>query len=405
MASHISSIESLQSDDITGVKLLYDTFPNIASAPIRNAPVTGNFSLTVPTSGPGPFGYTWYFRAAGSDFAQEFHPLTDSPTFSIGAVQTLDAGTYIGTATSSTGVFTSAAATLQVSPAPAALSADTTLANISTRGMVGTGNNVLIAGVVIRGTTPKTVFVRAAGPALADFGVTGALADPVLAINDSSGQPVAQNDNWETGGNAAAISAAATRLGAFQFKAGSRDAAIVTTLPPGNYTAVVNGANNSTGIALVEVYDADPDAATARTRRLVNIATRGQVNSGENVLIAGLVVNGPGPRTYLIRAVGPTLARAPFNLTGTLADPVLQIYQGETLLRENDDWDNPLSAQQALRDAATQVGAFALRERGASGAGIDGAMLVTLQPGAYTAKVVGLDGSTGVALIEIYEMP
>jgi hypothetical protein len=195
------------------------------------------------------------------------------------------------------------------------------------------------------------------------------------------------------------LTAASTRLGAFQFKAGSRDAALLTTLAPGNYTAVVSGVGSATGVALVEAYDADADAVTSRSRRLVNIATRGQVGNGDNVLIAGLVVAGPGPRTYLIRAVGPTLSNAPFNVTGALNDPFLQIYQGETLLRENDDWDVPLSAQPALREAASKVGAFALQVRR------DSAMIITLQPGSYTAKVTGFQGATGVSLIEIYEIP
>jgi hypothetical protein len=117
------------------------------------------------------------------------------------------------------------------------------------------------------------------------------------------------------------------------------------------------------------------------------------------VLIAGLVVAGPGPRTYLIRAVGPTLANSPFSVTGVLTDPFLQIFQGETLLRENDDWDSPSSAQPALREAATKVGAFPLQVRR------DSAMIVTLQPGSYTAKVTGFQGATGVSLVEIYEVP
>jgi hypothetical protein len=150
---------------------------------------------------------------------------------------------------------------------------------------------------------------------------------------------------------------------------------------------------------LVEAYDADANATLSRSRKLVNIATRGPVNSGDNVLIAGLVVSGPGPRTYLIRAVGPTLANAPFNVAGALNDPFLQIYQGETLLHENDDWDSPSSAQQALRDAAAKVGAFALQVRR------DSAMIITLRPGSYTAKVSGFQGATGVGLVEIYEMP
>jgi hypothetical protein len=220
---------------------------------------------------------------------------------------------------------------------------------------------------------------------------------------NSQSQVVAQNDNWENGSNLTALTAAAQRVGAFAFKNGSRDAAVLVTLPAGAYTAVVSGVNNATGIALVEVYDADPDAATARTRHLVNIATRGQVSTGDDVLIAGLVVKGDAPRTYLIRAVGPTLA-SKFAVSNALRDPFLQIYQGTRLLRENDDWDAPLAGQAALRAAAVQFGAFSLQETRNS-SGLDAVMLVTLQPGSYTAKVTGFQGATGVALIEIYEMP
>jgi hypothetical protein len=257
---------------------------------------------------------------------------------------------------------------------------------------------------VVGGNTPKSVLIRAAGPALSAFGVSSALADPVLTITNSAGQVVARNDDWEVGDNPATVSAAASRLGAFAFKAGSRDAAVLASLPPGNYTALVSGANNTTGVALVEAYDADPDAATSRSRKLVNIATRGQVQGGENVLIAGLVVSGPGPRTFLVRAVGPTLARAPFNVSDALRDPFLQIYRGENLMHENDDWDSPITGQAALRAAALQVGAFALQEV-RNNSGLDAAMLLTLAPGNYTAKVSGFGATTGVALLEIYEMP
>jgi hypothetical protein len=140
---------------------------------------------------------------------------------------------------------------------------------------------------------------------------------------------------------------------------------------------------------------------------LVNIATRGQVFGGESVLIAGLVVTGPGPRTFLIRGIGPTLLKPPFNLAGALLDPFLEIYRGETLLRENDDWDSPPNGQAALRDAAKKVGAFALMETRdtALRTGLDSAMLITLPPGSYTAKLSGFEGTTGVGLIEIYEVP
>jgi hypothetical protein len=398
MTSFISSLESLRPDDIAGVRAIYDT------AVTRTLPVGSSVDLDLGPAGTGALTYNWYFRPANSPLVEPFH-LASGASYTIGSVQPVDAGTYIVTGTSSNGSFFSN--TVILGTTPLATSTDTTLANLSTRGTVSTGSGVLIAGFVIGGTTPKNVLVRAAGPALADFGVTGALADPLLVITNGQTQVVARNDNWQSNDNVAALSAAATRLGAFAFKSGSRDSAILVTLPPGSYTAAVSGVGDATGVALVEAYDADADATTSRTRRLVNIATRGQVNTGDDVLIAGLVVAGPGPRTYLIRAVGPTLGHAPFNLKGVLLDPFLQLYQGDRLLHENDDWDAPLSGMQTLRDAASRVGAFALQEtRDRSPAsGLDAVMLVTLQPGSYTAKVSGFQSATGIALIEIYEMP
>ena len=396
-----SGTENLRADDIAGARALYDlngpsTVPSIAAHPqSRTLQVGDSYTFAVTANGAGPLAYTWTFRANGA-LTSETLRLATGASYTIGSVQPSDAGIYRVSVSGPGGVVASNTATLTVTPVTT--SRDTLLANISTRGFVGSGNGVLIAGLVVGGTTPKTVLVRAAGPALAGFGVAGALADPMLAIMDSSGRVVAQNDNWEEAGSAL-LSATATRLGGFHFSPGSRDAALVATLNPGSYTAVVSGNGNTTGVALVEAYDADPDAATSRSRKLVNIATRGQVRSGDDVLIAGLVVTGPGPRAYLIRAVGPTLTNAPFGVSGALNDPFLQLYQDETLLRENDDWDAPLSGQSALRDAATRVGAFALQSRR------DSAMIVTLQPGSYTAKVTGFEGATGVGLIEVYELP
>jgi hypothetical protein len=397
-----SGTETVRPDDIEGARALYNVggvsaIPSIAAHPqSRTLQVGDSYTFSVTANGAGTLTYTWSFRAPGA-FTDETFRLATGPSYTIGSVQPADAGTYRVTVSGSGGVVASNVATLTVTPVTT--SRDTLLANISTRGVVGSGSGVLIAGLVVGGTTPKNIFIRAAGPALSDFGVSGALADPVLTIVNKDSQVVASNDNWENGGNAAAVTAASARLGAFQFKPGSRDAAALATLAPGNYTAVVSGAGNLNGVALVEAYDADADTATSRTRKIVNIATRGQVSGGDNVLIAGLVVTGPGPRTYLIRAVGPTLGGAPFSVSGALNDPFLQIFQDETLLRENDDWDSPLSAQPALRDAAGKVGAFALQSRR------DSAMIVTLQPGSYTAKVTGFAGTTGVGLVEIYELP
>ena len=413
MNSTVSGLDTLMSDDIAGVKALYDTsagggaaLPVIAAHPqSRSVQVGDSYTMSVTVTGPGPFLYAWGFRPDGSTTTGTFD-LATGPSYTIGSVQTVDSGLYTAVVRGPGGTVVSNSARLTVNPGPA-VSVETTLANISTRGIVTPGSGALIAGIVIGGTTPKPILVRAIGPGLSDFGVGGALLDPSLRIVDSALRTVAENDDWDAGGNISAIEAAAKRLGAFALRRGTRDSAILTTLQPGSYTAVVTGVGDLTGISLVEAYDADADAVTARSRRLINIATRGQVFGGESVLIAGLVVTGPGPRTFLIRGVGPTLLKPPFNLGGALLDPFLEIYRGETLLRENDDWDSPVNGQAALREAAKKVGAFALAETRdtALRTGLDSAMLITLPPGSYTAKLSGFEGTTGIGLIEIYEVP
>lgn len=409
MNSMVGNLDGLQPDDIEGVRGLYLSTAAAASAPTiltqptgGSAQVTGSYTLNVVAGGTGPITYDWYFRAAGTS-ADEPLFLTDGPSYTIGSVQLADAGTYYAMVSNASGTVSTSSAALKVSPI--SVSSDTTLANISTRGTAGGGQGVLIVGFVVGGSSAKSVVVRAVGPGLSAFGVTSPLADPDLTVFDANNRVVARNDNWESDGNAAALSTAFSRVGAFQLKSAARDAALLLSLPPGNYTAHVNGIGGTTGVAMVEAYDADPDAATSRSRRFLNIATRGPVGTGDNVMIAGLVVSGPGPRTYLIRGVGPTLATAPYNVSGTLPDPLLQLYRGETLLRENDDWDTPASAQAALRDAARKVGAFSLLETRGTTTGLDAAMLVTLAPGNYTTKLSGLENSTGIGLIEIYEVP
>lgn len=408
MNSTISSVDSLQADDIAGAKAIYDVGsgpPVITSSPVsRTVGVGGSYTFTVAATGTGPLTYTWGFKAAGSDVAVPLHFAT-GPSYTIGSVQTGDAGRYFAIVSNNSALATSAEATLTVTPV--ATSSDTILVNLSTLGTVGSSaSQQLIAGLVIGGTTNKNILLRAVGPALADFGVPGTLSKPQITLVNGTGTTVAQAAAWGDSPDASKFSAAFARLGAFQFKAGSADSAILATLPPGNYTALVSGVGGATGAALVEAYDADADAATSRTRRFANIATRGFVGT-DSPMTAGLVVSGPGAHTYLIRAVGITLASSPFNLSGVLIDPFLQLYQGENLLRENDDWDTPSSAQPAIRAAATSVGAFALREERdtAIRSGLDSVMIVTLQPGNYTAKVTGFEGVTGIAIVEIYELP
>lgn len=399
MNSRVSNTEYLTLDDITGIQSLYPSVAAANGAPVIIAQpsgttvgVTGSYTMNVAATGAGPLAYAWRFRAAGSSTSEAFR-LATGPSYTIGSVQPADAGTYSVTVSNASGTVTSSTATVTV--LPLGTTPHTTLANISTRGIVGSDAGVLIAGLVIRGDSSKQVVVRAVGPGLSGFGVEGALADPQLKILDAGGRIVAENDNWENAGDPADIAASFARLGAFQFQRGSRDSVVVASLAPGSYTAQVTGAGGATGVALIEAYD-DDAATPLGWRRLVNIATRGQVGFGEDALIAGLVVSGPGPHTYLIRAVGPTLAN--LGVPGALDDPFLQIFKGETLLRENDDWDSPQAAQSALRDAASKVGAFPLQVRR------DAAMLITLQPGSYTAKVSGFAGARGVGLVEIYEL-
>ena len=390
--------ETIRNNDMTGVRFLY----NNAALNFR-IPVGSPHTPLSAIWGDG-LDYKWYFRARGSAYVDVFR-LASGHSYTIGSVQLSDAGTYAIVATTDNGGGGYSLTSLEAIPIPS--NADTLLANLSTRGFVGRGSDALIAGFVIGGSSPKPVLVRAAGPALADFGVGNALGDPFVTINDSAGTVVASNDNWENAANLAALNAASLRIGPFPFKPSSRDAALFLTLRPGSYTAVVRGVANRIGNALVEVYDADVDADTARTHKLVNIATRGLVGAGDDALIAGLVVSGPGPRTYLIRGVGPSLTLPPFNLGDALLDPFLQLYRGASLLRENDDIDAPYANLTPLREAGDRVGAFRLIETRIREvrSGLDAAMLVTLPPGSYTAKVTGFRGATGVALIEIYEMP
>jgi hypothetical protein len=400
MNSTSTTEENLRTNDTTGARFLY----RIVTTPTYSTTVGSPLNLGVLADNGPAFTYKWFFHARGSNLIDVLQ-LPSGRAYTIGSVQPSDAGTYAIIGTNETGAAIMNISTVR--PTPIATSADTILANLSTRGLVGRGSEALIAGFVVGGSTPKPVLIRAAGPALADFGVGHALGDPFVTINDSSGAVIATNDNWENAANLPALNAASARIGPFPFKPASRDAALFLTLAPGSYTAVVRGVGEATGNALVEVYDADADAGTARTRKLVNIATRGLVGDGEDALIAGLVVSGPGPRTYLIRAVGPSLTLPPFNLSGALLDPFLQLYRGSTLLRENDDIDAPYSNLAALRDAGDRTGAFRLLEERIREvrSGLDAAMLVTLPPGSYTAKATGFRGATGVALIEIYEMP
>ncbi len=270
--------------------------------------------------------------------------------------------------------------------------------NISNRAQVGTDADILIPGFVLAGTAPKNVLVRVVGPTLtrAPFNVTGVLANPTLEIYDANHQLVASNDDWPDNANLADLVAATNSTGAFPLDDGSKDAAVLTSLPPGGYTVHAAGFGNTTGVALVELYDAEPGNTASR---FVNVSGRAFVGTGSNVLIPGFSIDGSQPKTVLVRAVGPTLASAAYNVPGVLANPQLTVYQGQTALGSNDDWGDAANAAE-VRTVSKNIGAFALQEGGA-----DAAMLITLQPGSYTAVISGVGDTTGVALVEVYEVP
>jgi CSLREA domain-containing protein len=257
------------------------------------------------------------------------------------------------------------------------------LGNISTRGFVGTGNNVLIAGLIVAGGGSKEVILRALGPTLGQppFNVPGVLANPILELHDSTGTIITTNDNWGSAANAAAISASGYA------PPNSHESAILTSLTPGNYTAIVKGANNSTGVALVEGYDLD-GSTTAST--FGNISTRGFVGTGNNVMIAGLIVKGPDSQNAIIRGLGPTLSK--FGVPSVLADPTLELRDvNGNLLSSNDNWKD---TQQ------TEIESTGLAPPNDK----ESAISATLSPANYTAILRGKNNTTGNGLVEVYAL-
>jgi hypothetical protein len=277
------------------------------------------------------------------------------------------------------------------------------LVNLSSRLRVASGDasRSVIAGFVVTGTEKKKVLVRAVGPGLSGFGVGGVLTNPSVQIFSGS-TLVAENNDWS---NNADVSAIGDSVGAFKLNNNSQDAAMVVELAPGAYTAVVQ-ANGGNGVALIEVYDASTNTAL-NTQQLVNISTRGYVDTGDGQLIAGFVVTGNAPKRVLIRGIGPGLSQ--FSVPGVVADPQLKVFAaGNTLVAQNDDWSTPqaINANQVAATAAdiaaasTATGAFPL----AAGSK-DAAIVITLMPGQYSAVVNGANNGTGAGLVEVYEIP
>lgn len=266
-------------------------------------------------------------------------------------------------------------------PAPTATPGQ--LGNISTRLRVETADNVLIGGFIISGTQPKKVIVRAIGPSLTGFGVPGALDNPVLELHDSS-QTIASNDDWMDAPNRQEI------IDSGLAPTHNLESAILITLPAGNaaYTAIVRGVNQGTGIGLIEAYDLDRTVDA----KLANIATRGFVQTGDNVMIGGFIVVGNTPKRVIVRAIGPSLTVVP----NRLANPALELRDGNgAVVESNDNWMDAPDRQEIIDSALAPT------------SDLESAILATLPANnsGYTAIVSGVNGTTGVAVVEVYSLP
>lgn len=248
------------------------------------------------------------------------------------------------------------------------------LANISTRAIVGTGANVLIGGFIVTGSQPKEVIIRGIGPSLP---LPGKLLDPSLELRDSGGALVGSNNDWGQSPNSAAIAESGVA------PANGSESAILVSLAPGSYTAILSGVNQTIGTGVVEIYDLDGAADS----KLANISTRAYVQSGDNVLIGGLIVVGQSGADVIVRAIGPSLP-----VPGAMADPILELRDADgALLASNDDWRSTQQSEIIATGVAPTQNA-------------ESAIMVSFQPGAYTAIVRGANGTNGVAVVEVYQL-
>lgn len=354
--------------------------PTLPSAPLltrvpadQTAAPGGVVTLEAAATGQGEIWYQW--SRDGSAI-----PGATASTFVIPHMTSADAGTYTVEAGNFTGSVRSAPAIVTMSGPPEPVTS--WLANVSVRTAMQAGQSPLVMGFATNGA--KSLLVRAAGPALASYGVTQPLGDPSIALY-SGGSPLADNDNW-----GAELGLTFAQLGAFPFAPGSLDSAVLQPIE-GPATAHATGNGSSSGVVLVEAYDTDP---TSGAVRLVNVSARNHVGTGGDILITGFFIHGTGMKRLLVRGVGPTLLD--YGVTGVLADPKLEVYNAAgTRLAANDNWDAALTS--TFR--ATQ--AFLLTPGSK-----DAALIVTLPAGAgYSVQLSGADGGTGQALVEVYEVP
>jgi N-acetylneuraminic acid mutarotase len=271
------------------------------------------------------------------------------------------------------------------------------LGNISTRAFVQTGDNVVIGGFIVQGSEPKKVIIRAIGPELTQYGVPNALANPTLELHDATGALIASNNNWATTIIGGIITANQFHdIVTSGYAPGNGfESAIVADLAPGNYTAIVRGVNDTTGVGLVEVYDISADTNSI----LGNISTRAFVQTGDNVMIGGFIVQGTQPKRVIVRAIGSELTQ--YGVPDVLINPTLELHEGTgALIASNDNWMTTI-----IGGIITSNQVADIRNSGHAPAdGRESAIIADLPAGNYTAIVRGVNNTSGVALVEVYDL-
>ncbi len=273
----------------------------------------------------------------------------------------------------------------------------TYLANLSTRAFVQTDDNLMIGGFIVQGTQPKRVILRAIGPELSQHGVPNTMADPTLELRNATGALIASNNNWQTTIIGGIITSAQVQdiQNSGHAPADPSESAIIANLPPGNYTSIVRGVNNTMGVALVEVYDLSPSLHSI----LGNISTRSLVQTGDDVMIGGFIVQGTQPKDVIIRAIGPELSQ--YGVPDFLADPTLELHNGTgALIASNDNWQHTIIGGIITHDQVQNIQNSSHTPRDAR----ESAIIANLPPGNYTAIVRGVNNTTGVALVEVYDL-
>ena len=255
----------------------------------------------------------------------------------------------------------------------------------------------MIGGFIIQGTERKTVIIRALGPELTQFGVPNVLLNPTLELHDGTGALLASNDNWQTTIIEGIIMQSQVQriINSGHAPMDPRESALIASLPAGNYTAIVRGVNDTRGIGLAEVYDLSPDTDST----LHNISTRSFVQTNDKVMIGGFIITGNRPRRVIIRAIGPELAQ--FGVPNVLADPTLELHDGTgALIGFNNDWQTTIIGGIIMNDQVMAI----LNSGHSPTDGRESAIIANLPAGNYTAIVRGAGGTTGVALVEVYDL-